>query len=131
MNARIKLFALFACLLIWMVPGARAQAGSPAKSGCENPQSQMEMNQCAASSYKAADAELNSLYAALQGKPADAVTQKLQIAQRAWIKYRDANCEAEAELYAGGSIQPMILAACMERVTRARIAELHAIYDTH
>jgi hypothetical protein len=29
----------------------------------------------------------------------------------------------------GGSMQPMIRAECMERVTRARITELHTVYD--
>ena len=121
--------------LLFAVPpfcsaGASAQTSVPPKPGCENAKTQLEMNQCTAAAYQTSDQELNSVYASVKDKLDAALLEKLQIAQRAWIKYRDANCEAESALYDGGSIRPAIYSACMERVTRARIAELHAIYDT-
>jgi uncharacterized protein YecT (DUF1311 family) len=127
---RSKTVGLFMGILLLMVQYASAQTVAPAKPLCENAKTQLEINECMAAAYKAADAELNSLYVSLQGKPGAVTSEKLRAAQRAWIKYRDANCDAEAELYEGGSIRPAMYSGCLERVTRARIAELHAIYDT-
>jgi uncharacterized protein YecT (DUF1311 family) len=130
MHSKTKILGLLGIFLVLAVRHTSAQANASSKPACENAMTQLEINQCMSAAYKAADTELNSLYASLQGKPGDAVSEKLRIAQRAWIKYRDANCEAEAELYAGGSVEPTVRAGCLERVTRARIAELHTIYDT-
>ena len=108
----------------------KSKANEPSESLCPDARSQGEMNQCMAAAYDSADKDLNQFYSELTKKlDADAVA-KLQSVQRAWIKYRDANCEAEASLYDGGSIVPATRSACLERNTRARIAELHRVYDT-
>jgi len=125
-----KAAALFTVCLVLLVQRSSAQTNTPAKPLCQDAKTQLEINECMAAAYKAADAELNSLYSSLQGKPGAPTSEKLRAAQRAWLKYRDANCDAEAELYEGGSIRPAIYSGCLERVTRARIAELHTIYDT-
>lgn len=88
------------------------------------------MNECLPSAYSDAERDLNALYTAVKSKLESGSIEKLQVAQRAWIRYRDSDCEAEAGLYEGGSIQPAVRSGCLERVTRARIAELHVIYDT-
>jgi uncharacterized protein YecT (DUF1311 family) len=54
---------------------------------------------------------------------------KLQAAQRLWIQFRDANCEAEYDLYSGGSAGPIVREACLAATTRQRTAELHVMYD--
>jgi uncharacterized protein YecT (DUF1311 family) len=82
------------------------------------------------SAFRAADTELNAFYASVKKKLEAADLARLETAQRAWIRYLDANCEAETALYAGGSIQPAVHSGCLERTTRARIAELHSVYDT-
>jgi uncharacterized protein YecT (DUF1311 family) len=53
---------------------------------------------------------------------------KLKTAQRLWIQIRDANCEAEHVLYAGGSAASMVKLACLEAVTRHRSEELKVMY---
>lgn len=97
---------------------------------CSRAPTQMEASRCAADGAAAADAELNAVwaraFAAVKGTPA---AEPLRAAQRAWIPYRDLACAAEADLYQGGSIAPMIRAACLERLTRARTADLKPFYE--
>ncbi|THH36261.1 DUF1311 domain-containing protein [Aliishimia ponticola] len=83
------------------------------------------MNECAAAEYQRADAELNALWS--YAKPsADqmGVGAQLLDAQRKWIAYRDAACTAEAEMFRGGSIQPLVWFQCMTRLTAQRSGDL-------
>ena len=84
------------------------------------------MNMCAAKKFKAADAELNRVYNLLASKVGDygGQREKLKAAETSWLKYRDDNCDYEASLYEGGSLKPSIYSSCMERMTKARTAEL-------
>ena len=130
MHALWKRFIFWLGFLLLMGGGVVAQTGTTEKTVCKDAKTQREINECLASAYRDADEELNVFYSTLRKKFDSAALAKLQDAQRAWIKYRDTNCEAESALYEGGSIQPAVRAACLERATRARIAELHLIYDT-
>ena len=101
---------------------------------CTAPQTQADINSCAAQFYQMADEDLNLAYGmardmarqidmdAPQGQ-ASSVTL-LRDAQRAWIQYRDLACSAESMLAAGGSMQPMLQLSCLERLTRARTEDL-------
>lgn len=97
-----------------------ALAAAPALAACPG-ETQVEMSACAAAAAKAADTRLNAAYARLQ------LTPELKSAERAWIAFRDAQCAYEASVYEGGSIQPMTYSLCLERVTKARTAELAAL----
>ena len=50
--------------------------------------------------------------------------ENLLKAQRAWIDYRDGQCEAEGAQFAGGSIRPLITISCKTTLTRKRTEEL-------
>ena len=95
-----------------------------AKDPCRDPQSQAEMNMCAAKKFKAADAELNKVYNRLASMLEGGNLARLKAAEVSWLKYRDDDCGYEAGLFEGGSMRPLILSSCMERVTKARTAEL-------
>lgn len=127
MRGYVKLSSV--CLGCFVFLGGRAPDQTSVPAVCKDMKTQREMSECLASAYRDADQNLNALYASLKNKlePGDC---QLQEAQRAWIKYRDANCEAEAGVYEGGLIQPAVRSGCLERVTQVRIAELHVIYDT-
>ena len=84
------------------------------------------MNDCAGKEYQAADAALNQVYRKLVAMLDDEETSELKVAQNAWLKYRDANCEFVADQYKGGTIRPMIHANCLADVTRNRTTELRA-----
>ena len=116
---------LFAALLLFtaLLPDASAQKTAPQVS-CRDPQSQYEMNVCSDRAYKAADAELNKVYNRLASKLDEAARAKLKAVEVSWLKYRDDNCDYESALYEGGTLQPAIYSSCMERMTKARTAEL-------
>lgn len=89
---------------------------------------QAELNECSTQRYRAVDVTLNRVYkeivAALGPKP----TGKLKEAQRAWIAFRDANCEAQAFDYANGRLYTKVYTDCLSTVTQTRIAELRRVY---
>ena len=103
---------------------AATQAGARADD-CGKAPDQASMNECAAKSYKRADAELNALYEQIVGRLSDRATTRasLTAAQRAWIAFRDAECAFVGSGVAGGSIQPMIVASCLEDLTHRRIKD--------
>ncbi|MEH6361832.1 MAG: lysozyme inhibitor LprI family protein, partial [Amylibacter sp.] len=107
---------------------------------CNEPVTQMEMNACAWRAYQAADGDLNADYkqAIAYLKKADedfipvgAVPSAiiLRDAQRAWITFRDKNCEVETLAYRGGTIVPLIIATCLESMTRVRSEQLRMIWE--
>lgn len=89
-------------------------------------QSQQGMNRCEGEAYQRADKALNVEWAKIMAGPgADKDEAKLLLdAQRAWLKYRDAHCQAAAFDSKGGSIWPMLLSGCMAELTRQRTREL-------
>lgn len=83
-------------------------------------QTQAQMNEEAARSYKRADRELNSAYKDVMKLLSKEKQDKLRAAQRNWIKYRDSSCEREASDYKDGSMYPLIYTNCLEEKTRER-----------
>lgn len=118
---RRLLAALLSCAALSAVASAQRRGAS---DPCRDPQSQAEMNMCAAKRFKAADAELNRVYNRLASMLEGDNLARLKAAEVSWIKYRDDNCGYEAGFFEGGSMRPLILSSCFERVTKARTAEL-------
>jgi uncharacterized protein YecT (DUF1311 family) len=106
---------------------------------CAKPVTQMDMNICADRDYQAADKELNAQYkktrAAMVSFDADlkdnlkGAEKALVKAQRAWVDYRDGECEAEGFAARGGSMEPMLVSNCLARLARQRTKELRQIAD--
>jgi len=126
--------------VILTILAALAAAAAPApddKPDCDDPQTQFEMNVCAAIDFEAADAELNRMWkevvAAARSNDADfdwqsvkrpTTEQVLRDAQRAWIRLRDSHCTYEGYEALGGSMEPMLYNGCRARLTRERIEQL-------
>jgi uncharacterized protein YecT (DUF1311 family) len=93
---------------------------------CQNAVKQDEMNDCAYEAYKRSDAELNALYKQIMSRTKDdSNTAALLIkAQRAWMAFRDAECTFMTSGSVGGSVHPMALSSCLERLSRARVMDL-------
>lgn len=101
---------------------------SPALAACEDAENQAAQAGCLGAEYEAVDAELNRTYEAAMGYLVETPSQDLLIgAQRKWIAFRDAACEAEASVWEGGSIQPIVQVTCLIRITEARTDDLAAI----
>jgi uncharacterized protein YecT (DUF1311 family) len=92
-----------------------------AKDGpCQGPSSGAEETACFAEALNKSDLKLNQMYQRAQSVVVGDELVKLKTAQRLWIQFRDANCEAEHELYSGGSAASIVKLACLEAVTRHR-----------
>lgn len=109
---------------------------------CENAQTQMDMNICADKDYQQADKALNAAYkkavaAAREmdenvkdmGEAYVGAVDALKRAQRAWIGYRDGQCEFAGFEARGGSMEPMLVSGCLADLTRKRTDELKAVYE--
>jgi uncharacterized protein YecT (DUF1311 family) len=127
---------LCGCVLLVDAPASNSQDSS---RNCLDLQTQTEMNICAQEDFQAADKELNTKY-----KQARDLTRKrdegsdvelkgadeaLVRAQRAWIAYRDAQCDSAAFQSRGGSMQPLVLSSCKANLTRARVKELAVLIE--
>lgn len=93
---------------------------------CDNATTQTDMNACAGRQYQAADKELNAVYQQItQRLKGDADTKKLLVgAQRAWVAFRDAECEFAASGVSGGSVYPLIQLNCLTAQTASRTKAL-------
>ena len=122
-DSRLKTAIVLLSLL--MLTGTSTTGQKRKKTGaCADPQTQSEMNQCAAQAYKAADAGLNQVYRRLVAMLNDDEKGQLKEAQTAWLKYRDANCEFAADQFKGGTMRPMIYGYCLADMTKKRTIEL-------
>jgi uncharacterized protein YecT (DUF1311 family) len=124
-------FLLSLLLLAPLLPATAHAQNTSSADPCAKAVSQVDMNACYNGEYKKADARLNSIYrkalASLQSSKTALVD--LKAAEFAWIKYRDAHCQAAGKQYEGGSIRPMIESQCMQLVTQHRIEEIKQAYE--
>jgi uncharacterized protein YecT (DUF1311 family) len=105
---------------------ATLSAASAARAAECADQTQNGRDVCADAADKKADAALNAAYKEIIRRlKGDAAATKLLIAaQKAWIAYRDAECDFSSSAIAGGSIYPMVYSLCLEAATEERTKEL-------
>lgn len=123
------------CLTLLLLGGSGAAAEETAPPDCENPVTQADMNSCAAASAAEADKALNAQYRKtkaaavafdkqMEGGGGASAVATLTAAQKAWIPFRDSTCEIQRAISGGGSIEPTLVAGCLETETRKRTGEL-------
>jgi uncharacterized protein YecT (DUF1311 family) len=97
-----------------------------AEQNCGDITNQTDMNICAGKAYAKSDAELNVLYKQIETRlKDDADTKKLLVsAQKAWIGYRDAECNFSSSTVTGGTAYPFISSTCLDGMTKSRIEDL-------
>ena len=120
---------------------AQAPADAP-QWNCDEPIAQQELNYCAHQDYLAADADLNAQWGITSaemkerdkggwgeedGRPG--YFETLLEGQRAWLKYRDAQCTSEGYWARGGSMEHMLRSYCLARLTKLRTAELRELVE--
>jgi uncharacterized protein YecT (DUF1311 family) len=91
-----------------------------ARAECSDPQTQSEMNYCAAQDFATADRKLNEVYRKAMSSRDRKGKRALQQAQRAWITYRDLACKSYSLLADGGSMQPMLASLCLAKLSTER-----------
>jgi uncharacterized protein YecT (DUF1311 family) len=94
---------------------------------CQRVGAAVDETRCFVAESQSADKELNSFLGQIQKVLNAANQDRLQLAQRLWVQYRQANCEAERSLYDRGSAAPMVYYACLAADTRHRISELNTM----
>jgi uncharacterized protein YecT (DUF1311 family) len=95
-----------------------------AQDRCAGASTQLSINECAGAKLTQADGAMTALYRALMDQLSPKAKAGLRDAQRAWLGYRDQMCAFEGLGTTGGSMQPMILAACRVKLTNERAAHL-------
>jgi uncharacterized protein YecT (DUF1311 family) len=99
-------------------------AAGAAQAACPG-YTQLELNECAASDYQAADQRLNEVFRAVKAMMDDMGHGPAMLnAQRKWLAYRDAACAVETAIWEGGSIQPLMAYTRLTRIARARTQDL-------
>lgn len=96
---------------------------------CPKGRTQLDMNACAADEWAVADSVLNDTYQAVIRIIEPERVEALREAQRAWVRFRDAECEFQASQFGGGSIVPMVELLCRADLTRKRIADFDAVLN--
>lgn len=116
-------------------------ADAQPKVDCSNAISTYEMNECAGRDFEQADGELNRVYKeALKSIPEMAVEEPrfnarnweaaLRASQRAWIAFRDAECEEHVPMFwTGGTGTTADVIGCKTEKTEARTKELKQRYE--
>jgi uncharacterized protein YecT (DUF1311 family) len=107
---------------------ARAQHMNSAGAPCRNILLTIAMENCFDKAHKAADGGLNQVYSQISKVLQPDDFERLKVAQRLWIQFRDATCTAESNLYKGGTASAPAYSACLEELTRERTADLKTIY---
>jgi len=105
-------------------------------------QTQAQMTANAQRNYRFADATMTTAWqatlAAMKRRDAAQSTRgggfgyaaALLASQRAWLRFRDAECVIEGAEFAGGTAQPMARAQCLARLTNARTDQLRTLQWT-
>lgn len=115
---------------------------------CPNVETALAEVQCLGREGKTSAANLNTFIAAIRGLiklgwndypdthpgpsgvplTGSQVLQQFDDAQLAWDKYSRAGCDAAFGIYKGGTLAPVAEARCNQRMLRARLRELEALY---
>jgi len=128
--------ALRAVPLFMLLAGC-SNAEEPAADSCSNALTTMEINACAAAQQEQTEAQLNAVYQQLMDRLAEpdsglddpgSVREQVRAAQRLWIDFRKADCDAQFALYAGGSIRTAVYLGCMQTRAAQRITELESYF---
>jgi uncharacterized protein YecT (DUF1311 family) len=96
---------------------------------CDRAEITAAMRQCENLRYEKADSELNRIYQRLSDIQDEIGRKKLQLSQRAWIKYRDLNAEFIGDSMRGGSLQPLLIVTTKADMTEERSEELAKLLD--
>lgn len=99
-------------------------SGVETENPCATAKTPEELNRCAQADYDAADAALNDIYQEVLEQLSPAMQEKLKIAQRAWLAFRDANCACQAFEVQGEDIYPAVSYGCLAQMTRQRSQEI-------
>jgi len=95
---------------------------------CPNAVVTSDITECYDRALKRADQELNGAYQKIVKAIDGDALKKLKNAQRIWLRYRDATCDADMALYGSGTASGPHYLECMYYETRHRTDALIGSY---
>jgi uncharacterized protein YecT (DUF1311 family) len=110
-------------VVVWTAMAGPAAAVPP---GCNDESTQFDLDVCADQDFKAADTDLNGTYAEIEKRLHEYHdgTKRLIATQKAWIGFRDAECDFQTFWSRDGSIYPMLVSECFTTMTKQRTEQL-------
>ncbi len=109
-------------------------AGAPSYAlDCKKAVSTLEINECASIAEQKVEAKLNHVYQRVlksldqpdtETELYSEMKKKLINAQRAWVKFREADCDAVFQFHASGTIRTVMHIGCMQTHAERRIQDL-------
>jgi uncharacterized protein YecT (DUF1311 family) len=116
----VMVVAICAAVSVAIPVTAFGQSMNAAGNPCAGAGSTVDTVACFAKAYEEEDHRLNQLYARIQKVLVEDEKAALVKAERLWVQYRDATCDAERTLYGGGTGGYPTKVACLAAETRAR-----------
>jgi uncharacterized protein YecT (DUF1311 family) len=115
-----------------------ASAGHAQAVRCNPSGSTIELAACAQASFERADRELNIVYSRLMRKAQtmdksgapddlDKAVDRVRKAQRAWVAWRDTECQLRSLVNKGGSIERIEWPSCSAELTQERVKVLEDV----
>lgn len=122
-SLRLAAFVLIVAGLSAQTPNQPEKSQSPGE--CDNAITTADMRACEASRYATAQRELNAAYEGMMTHLNSGQKEKLRLAQRAWLRFRDSNADFQASLVQGGTLAPLVRISVLTDMTKARTLELN------
>ncbi len=130
----MKLWVISVVFLLFSVPATTSWAQEKILD-CGDISISQQVSECAENERQRAEKDLNAEYTAVKKRISlayknhknlgDKLTSALVRAQRAWLAFRDRNCEVEAfEVEANSEAHSTVLNNCVARIDKDRILEL-------
>jgi uncharacterized protein YecT (DUF1311 family) len=116
--------AIVALCGLLAAPAQALSQSATESSACENARSTAAMRECEIDRLKRADAGMNAAYKNLGAKLDQRGREKLRSAQEAWLKFRAAEADYQADAARDGTLAPLIAASVQADLTESRRKEL-------
>ena len=114
------------------------------EADCKDPQTQTDMNMCSGRAFRAAGLAMNRQWDVVSKVMKDLDKKRDQGAddrpgyfatllesQRAWLKFRDAQCTAEGYYARGGTMEPLLFNTCAEGLREQRTKQLRELAEQY
>lgn len=112
-------------------------SGTAHAINCKEAITTPDLNHCAKQAQELVEVKLNKVYQQTlkelsqpdsEQEDYSEMKRKLIGAQRAWVKFRELDCDAVYTFHAGGTIRTVMFIGCMQKHAERRIKDLEDTY---
>ncbi|MBE0619066.1 MAG: DUF1311 domain-containing protein [Burkholderiales bacterium] len=121
---RLLAIAIFSLFLAAPAPALAHGQNVGASVACENAQNTAAMRACENARLRRATEAMDAAYQALSARLDARGQAKLRAAQQAWLKFRAAEADYQADVARDGTLAPLIGASVQADLTEARGKDL-------